>query len=55
MSRRGEEKNPQKNSLGLHAYLGLLLEELPLSNWIIQLSVSIADFLLHHKEFKTLC
>lgn len=38
----------------LYTHLGLLLKKLPLSNWIIQLSVSIADFLLHHKELKTL-
>lgn len=32
----------------------LLLKKLPLSNWIIQLGVRIADFLLHHKQLKTL-
>lgn len=37
-----------------HSHLSLLLKKLSLSNWIIQLSVGIADFLLHHKELKTL-
>lgn len=50
--RKWDKKN--KHSLGLYTHLCLLLEKLPLSNWIIQLSVGIADFLLHHKELKTL-
>lgn len=37
-----------------HLYQCLLLKKLPLSHWIIQLGVSIADFLLHHEELKTL-
>lgn len=50
-SRGGENKTGQ---VTLHTHLGLLLKQLPLSDRIIQLSVSIADFLLHHKELKTL-
>lgn len=49
-SRRGE----RKNIFRLFAHLGLLLEKLSLSDGIVQLGVSIADFLLHHKELKTL-
>lgn len=49
-SRSGE----RKNTFGLLAHLGLLLEKLSLSDGIVQLGVSIADFLLHHKELKTL-
>lgn len=41
-------------SSGLYADLGLLLKELPLFDGIVQLCVSIADFLLHHKELKAL-
>lgn len=41
-------------SSGLYADLGLLLKELPLFDGIVQLGVSIADFLLHHKELKAL-
>lgn len=37
-----------------HSHHSLLLEQLSLSNRIIQLSVRIADFLLHHKELKAL-
>lgn len=36
------------------SYHSLLLKKLLLSNGIIQLSVRITDFLLHHKELKTL-
>lgn len=49
-SRRRE----RKNIFRLFAHLGLLLEKLSLSDGIVQLGVSIADFLLHHKELKTL-
>lgn len=41
-------------SSGLYADLGLLLKELPLFDGIVQLGVSIADFLLHHKELEAL-
>lgn len=44
----------QKNQYMFHSHRCLLLKKLPLSHWIIQLSVRIADFLLHHKELKTL-
>ena len=47
------EKRGKKREFKL-LHLGLLFKKLPLSNWIIQLSVRIADLLLHHEELKTL-
>lgn len=34
--------------------LGLLLKQLPLSDRVVQLSICIANLLLHHKELETL-
>lgn len=34
--------------------LGLLLEKLPLSDWVVQLGVGVADFLLHDEELESL-
>lgn len=39
----------QMSLLTLFPYLGLFLKQLPLPHGIIQLSVGIADFLLHDK------
>lgn len=43
-----------KERYWFHWHLSLLLEQLSLSNRIIQLRVRIADFLLHHKELEAL-
>ena len=52
---REGEGLPSRRGGGVKGYLGLFCKAFSLNYWVVELSVSIADLPLVHKQLKPLC